>query len=60
MGNGLMMNGGWLEGLWASVGYHGLLWLGLLVVTAIFAVALICEWRREGLPSKPAGGRSGP
>jgi len=48
MGNGSMMNGGWMEGLWASVGYHGLVWLGLLVATAIFAVALVCEWRREG------------
>lgn len=47
MWNGSMMNGGWMEGLSASIGYHGLLWVGLLIVTAIFAVGLVRDWRKD-------------
>ncbi len=59
MWNGSMMNGGWMEGAWASVGYHGLLWVGLLIVTAIFAIGLVCDWRKEGASGKPADRRFG-
>ena len=45
-----MTNGTMMEALWASFGYHWVLWLGLLVVIGIFAVALVRDCRKDRPP----------
>lgn len=47
MANGSWINGEWMGGFTASpVGHHWILWLVLLAVTALFAVALVRDWRK--------------
>lgn len=45
-----MTNGTMMDALWASFGYHWVLWLGLLGVIVVFTVALVRDWRKDRPP----------
>ena len=46
MPNGTWMNGEWMGGFASPVGHHWVLWLALLVLIALFTVALVRDWRK--------------